>query len=415
MVIESLPSAPKAEKNILSCVFQFPETFISRARGEGLTPEMFHIHGRLFAEMLTYWDKHQTLDLSVFVQDKNMDGTLPSLGGPATMSEIWGYAPSTTVWEHAVRQLRETFARRIARNCARIIGDAPDAPSAIEETRKALDALTGAARGPKRSIGTKAAFSAFLDEYEADSKSDGPPGLTTGISIIDKKSGGMRKGEFWVTGGLESRGKSALMLQIAAHSLKNNVRVGVFSLEMTANVVVGRLLSTGYRIDYGKITQTEKPTEHDLDRIKGAISESIKWKLHIDDSSHQTIDSIRGESLRLRDEHGDLGLIVIDYLQLVQVERRKNESREQEIAHISRTLKQMAKELGCPVTSATQLNEDGKSRESRSIQQDADCCLYINSDSAGVVSYKMRNAQKGEVFNLALNGKYQTFEEGLRF
>ena len=132
-------------------------------------------------------------------------------------------------------------------------------------------------------------------------------------------------------------------------------------------------------------------------------------ELYLDPAETPTIDSIRAEAMRIRDAAGKLDLVVVDYIQLVDGSRGKGETREGEIAKISRGLKRMARELNCPVITASQLNEEGKTRESRAIVQDADALIYITEN--GLRIGKLRNGQRDKVIPLYLNGSIQRFSQ----
>ena len=131
--------------------------------------------------------------------------------------------------------------------------------------------------------------------------------------------------------------------------------------------------------------------------------------LWIDASAAQSIESITAEARRIRDSHGSLSLVVVDYLQLIRGGRSRNEMREEEVARVSGGLKQLAKALNCPVLSASQLNEQGQTRESRAIAQDADAVLIIAED--GIRIAKMRNGVRDSVLNLKIDGRFQRFTE----
>jgi replicative DNA helicase len=131
--------------------------------------------------------------------------------------------------------------------------------------------------------------------------------------------------------------------------------------------------------------------------------------LWIDASAGQNVDTITAEATRIRDTHGSLALIVVDYLQLIRGPRSRDDLREQEVARTSGGLKQLAKALGCPVLSASQLNDDGRVRESRAITHDADSVLIIAED--GVKVLKMRNGQRNATLPLHLDGRLQRFTE----
>lgn len=405
----AFPSALMAEKYILSCMLDDPETHMRRAMGEGLTEGMFFHFGKLFEAMRSHYRVHKSLELGPFIQQLHLDGILERVGGASEISGIYSYACGNySQWTAYTRQLRETYAMRLAITESSKIATTEDSQEAIAAAETALSALRAAIAGPSRAKDGKAAVSEFLAKTQEAMEAGPIPGKSTGIMEIDGISGGMKPGEFWVIGGKPSRGKSVLMLQIAAEFIERKDSVVVFSLEMMRHEIIGRMVSTIGRIDYGKITQPRKlDRQHDLQRIKSTTSTLAGAKFWIDDSANQSAESILSEAIRLRDSHGELSLIVVDYLQLVRGNRNRGETREEEVARVSGGLKQLAKELACPVISATQLNEAGQSRESRAIEQDADAALYIVDD--GIKVAKLRNGVRNDLLPLYLNGAYQRF------
>lgn len=160
-------------------------------------------------------------------------------------------------------------------------------------------------------------------------------------------------------------------------------------------------------MDYGPITQPKTSNKHDKAAMARGIEELIAAKCWIDDSPSQTMAHIESECERIKDSTGNLDLIVIDYMQIVKGEKQRGETREQEVARISMTGKQMAKKFGVPVLSASQLNGMGEVRESKSLEQDADTLLFIADD--GVKIGKMRNGKRDSIIKLFLHGDKQKF------
>ena len=405
----NIPYAPMAEKFILSLMMEQPEKNIRRALGEGLAAKMFHLHGGIFQAVIDYHKETKGFDLTAFVQQLALDGLLERFGGPATVSEIYSYAcGSDGQWPIFVKQIRETYAMRLAIAKSAKLANAEDSDDAIQQAAEMLDSLKTAVRGPRRSVSGRDATEEFLTRTQAAMDAGPIPGASTGLNAIDAVSGGMKPGEFWVIGGKPSRGKSVLMLQIACEFLERGDAVVVFSLEMMRHEIVGRMVSTLGKVDYGKITQPKKlEAKFELIHVRDAVAKIAGANLWIDDSANQTVDAILNEAVRIRDAHGSLSLVVVDYLQLIRGNRSRGESREEEVARVSGSLKQLAKELACPVISATQLNEAGQSRESRAIEQDADAALYIVED--GIKVMKLRNGIRNDLLPLYLEGSYQRF------
>lgn len=404
------PAATMAEKALLSCMMQEPAQFIARGLAAGLGADSFSTPAmrELFRAVVDDFHAHGDLDLTAFVQRRQTEGILQRMGGPSQVTEVFSYSLTFTGWNQWIDQVKEAHAHRIARDTARRLLESENSTEAAAEISAALDAIRKAAEGPRRSVAAKDAARDFLTQLEADHKAGTFPGAETGLMQLDLVSGGMRPGEFWVIAGRPSRGKSVAMIQIAAEFLTRGENVAIFSLEMMAREVIGRLVTVLGRVNFGAITQPRSATTADLDRIKTAVA-TLARDLHlwIDATAGQSLETIRAEAQRLRDTHGGLALVVVDYLQLIRGGRSKNESREEEIARVSGGLKQLAKELKCPVLSASQLNEAGQTRESRAIEQDADALLFITED--GIKVGKLRNGPRNDVLPLFLDGSGQRF------
>lgn len=399
-----------AEKAILSCMMQYPDQFIRRGLGEGLKPEMFHHHRALFSEIVAFYTAEKSMEITAFVQAVHLKGLLERCGGPAEISGIFTYAAGGGAsWSIWMQQLRETFALRLAITSAAKLSESDDSDEAIQQTEITLRSLREAVRGPRRSVGSADSTREFVERLTAAHEAGDIPGRSTGLMQIDAVSGGMKPGEFWVIGGKPSRGKSVLMIQLACEFISRGETVAIFSLEMMRHEIIGRMVSTMGRVHYGTITQPKKANKCDMMGIQRSVSLLADAPFWIDDTANQNTDTILAEAVRLRDANGSMSLVVVDYLQLVRGNRQRGESREEEVARVSGNLKQLAKELNCPVISATQLNESGQSRESRAIEQDADTLLYIVEDGIKVV--KLRNGVRNDLLQLYLNGEFQRFQE----
>jgi replicative DNA helicase len=404
------PHAILSEKNVVSICIK-DEAKFRQAVAEGIDKDAFYLpQTKLIFSILNEvprGDDGET-DLAVLVETMNERGILQTVGGVGAVAEIYSYAASASGWTHWLITLREHKARRLAIDAGMRLANTEDSQEAITSTRDTLAALLKAVEGRKRSMTIQEASRAFYEQFRADHENGDIPGKSTGIDQIDAISGGMRPGEFWVVAGKPSRGKSVLMLQIACEFIKHSSPVAVFSLEMMAREIVGRLVTTIGGIPHDAITKPRSANKIHLSRIKTTIDEIKSAPLWIDSSAGQTIDTIQVEAERIRDSHGSLSLVVVDYIQLIRGSRNRGESREEEIARASGAMKQLAKHLGCPVLSASQLNEQGQTRESRAIEQDADALIYIVDD--GIKIGKLRSGPRDAVLPLHLNGAMQRFE-----
>lgn len=412
--IPALPHAPIAEKCILSCMFREPSR-IARAAAEGVGEDCFHLpgHKAIYRQLIAsrdagHVDENGEVDVATFIQGAALEGVIDRMGGPSAIAEISGYAVSASGWTAWGEQVREAKARRIALQAATTLSETHDSAEAIEAATTALEAMKRAVTARTRSVNAKTACEAFISNYVRTYEGGDIPGKSTGIAEIDEITGGMKPGELWVVGGGSSSGKSALMYQIESALIGEAQVVANFSAELMAREIVGRLVTLRAKVPYRVITTPKESTKVELQRINAAIKSMAATRMWVDDSAGQSLDTIASEAERIRDIEGEIGLIVVDYIQIIKGIRGKGDSREQEIASISGGLKQLAKKMECPVITGTQLNDDGKTRESRAIEQDSDVLMLIQE--GGLLMKKVRNGGRGEVLPLALDGASQRFK-----
>ncbi len=254
-------------------------------------------------------------------------------------------------------------------------------------------------------------------------------GVSTGFTQVDEMTAGLQSSDLVIVAGRPSMGKTTFAMNIAEHAaIKDNVPVAVFSMEMPGEQLAMRLMSSLGRIDQTKV-RTGKLEDDDWPRLTSAVSILSKAPLFIDDTPALSPTELRARARRLKREH-DLGLIVIDYLQLMQVPG-SNENRTGEISEISRSLKALAKELEVPVIALSQLNRSLEQRpnkrpvmsdlrESGAIEQDADVIMFIYRDevydedspdkgTAEIIIGKQRNGPIG-MRRLTFLGMHTRFE-----
>ncbi len=266
-----------------------------------------------------------------------------------------------------------------------------------------------------------------LDElYNSDSEITGLP---SGFDDLDRMTAGLQAGDLVIVAGRPSMGKTSFAMNIAEHAaIGVGVPTAVFSMEMSAEQLSFRLISSLGRVNQSHL-RTGRFSDEDWSRINAAVSIMSQAKLFIDDTPAMSPTEIRARSRRLKREHG-LGLIVLDYLQLMKV-AGNSENRATEISEISRSLKALAKELEVPVIALSQLNRSVEQRtdkrpvmsdlrESGAIEQDADLIAFIYRDEvynketmrkgiADIIIAKQRNGPTGEV-PLTFLGEYTKFE-----
>jgi replicative DNA helicase len=277
----------------------------------------------------------------------------------------------------------------------------------------------------------KELLSRAVDRIETLFQREDPlTGLSTGFDDLDEKTSGLQNGDLVIVAGRPSMGKTSFAMNMAEHvAIKNQVPVAVFSMEMPGDQLAMRMMSSLGRIDQTKV-RTGRLSDDEWPRLSSAVSILSSAPLFIDDTPALNPVELRARTRRLKREQGDLGLVVIDYLQLMQ-STSTVENRATEIAEISRSLKNLAKELSVPVIALSQLNRNLEQRpnkrpvmsdlrESGSIEQDADLVLFIYRDevynenssdkgTAEIIIAKQRNGPIGTV-RMTFLGKYTRFE-----
>ena len=272
----------------------------------------------------------------------------------------------------------------------------------------------------------------LLEHIEKLSSSNSPiTGISTGYSDLDEMTSGMQRGDLIIVAGRPSMGKTTFAMHIAEHvATREKLPVAIFSMEMPAEQLTMRMFSSLGRIEQQRL-RTGKLNDEDWPRVAIAVKILSTTPLFIDDGSALSPTEVRARARRLMREHGQLGLIVVDYLQLMQT--GNSENRTNEISEISRSLKALAKELSVPVIALSQLNRGLEQRsdkrpimsdlrESGAIEQDADVIIAIYRESvynkeipedeknkAEILIRKQRNGPIGEVY-LTFLGHYNRFE-----
>jgi replicative DNA helicase len=405
-----LPSAPDAESAILACLIDYPARFGPIALEAGLAGEYFHLaaHRGIFGIILNRLRADKPLDPASLKEDIRKfkpDGV--TLGGLATVLNC-EFSPDA--WEGYVSALRQTAAKRLLIKSAQMT-DQTNGYDAVSAMRTATELAQDILQGSSEVYDAKRASNAFIAALTERRDAGTTAGASTGIPAIDDHTGGVRPGELWVVGAKTSGGKSVLMLQMAADMIRDGKRVAIFSLELGVEEVMARIVCGITRVSMAQIQNPRQLCKVSLGKIQRTIQDLATQNFAICDMSGLTMDQISAHCIRLKETRG-LDLVVIDYLQMVSAPRVKGQNREQEVAGISRQCKQLAKRLKCPVLTATQLNENGQSRESRAIEHDADNVLMIidNGENVNIQFWKCRNGERGKMFLARLNGEFQRFD-----
>lgn len=308
-----------------------------------------------------------------------------------------------------------------------------DSSGVLDMAEQKIFAISEAASRGKQGFvsvleSTKQAFEDVMHRAENKGKMLGVP---SGFTDLDKQTTGFQQGDLVILAARPSMGKTALALNIGEYAaLTGDKVVAVFSMEMTAAQLTMRLFSSLGRVDSQRL-RTGMLDDQDWNQISGAVRQLSSAKLHIDDTPALSPNELRSRTRRLAAEHGGVGLVIIDYLQLMQIPGT-SENRTTEVSAISRGLKALAKEMNAPVIALSQLNRSLESRtdkrpmmsdlrESGAIEQDADVIMFIYRDeyytkeeckvpgTAEVIIAKQRNGPTGKV-TLAFRGQYSRFE-----
>jgi replicative DNA helicase len=410
---DQMPSSKAAEKAILSSLMKNPERLFKRLVSEGIDDECFYMCNAFWTELSGYIESKPDLEtdgsicIISFITHLQANGRLANVGGSSEVVEISNYAYSAAGWSNWVVAVREAKARRIAIGASKLISEANDSSEAIEAIEKSLEEIKKAVATKTASRLVKDLLPAYIDDFKSRKESGKSKGDPSGVDELDKVNISLSAGDLFTVGGKSSRGKSVLMLQIAANYILQGKKVLILSLEMMEVDILNRFVCFLGGVAYDIILNPETATKGDLLKFRRGIEILNESYVRLDCSGGQTLASIENEAQMINDAHG-IDLIVVDYLQLISSPPRSRENREREVARASGGLKQLAKNMKCPVITASQLNKEGGTRESEAIIQDSDVLLIICDD--GVKVAKNRNGERDIVVPLFLNGRFQRFE-----
>ena len=394
-------------------------------------------HRLILKMMMELQEDGQPLDAVTLSEALERHGELENAGGLGYLVELAANTPSAaniTAYARIVRErstLRQLIvaAQEISQSSFNPAGLDSDDLLQMAEKRVAQIAEDRPKDGGLREVnGLLKETVERIDELFRSG--DDVTGVTTGLTDLDGKTSGWQPGELIILAARPSMGKTALALNFVESAIFTQPKpVLVFSMEMPSAALVMRMMSSIGRIDQGHM-RNGKLTEEDWPKLSAAVSKMKDKLLFIDDTPGLTPQEMRARTRRVAREHGNPGMIMVDYLQLMQV-AGASEGRTQEISEISRALKALAKEFECPVIALSQLNRSVEQRpnkrpmnsdlrESGAIEQDADVILFIyrdeyyNEDSAekGVselIVGKQRNGEVGTV-RAAFVGKYTRFD-----
>ena len=393
-------------------------------------------HQALYELLLSMSSQNMRIDTQTVSNQVIREDQADRYGSVAYVADLPNQVPSTSNLEEYATMVKEmSVLRGVITLGRRAVDDAYSIPkdvgSLLTEVLNGVTKLSlGGARG-----GTWSQISLVADEemqrIERLSETTGSTtGVTTGFSGLDAKLAGLQDSDLLILAARPAMGKTALAVNIAQNvALLGGRAVGIFSLEMSRGQLVTRMLCCEGLVDAGRVRTGQLDTD-DWQRLGEADTRLRATKVFIDDTPGLSIGDLRNRARRLHAEHAPIGVLVIDYLQLMKGEDPRA-PREQQISSISRGLKGLAKELNCPVLALSQLNRGVESRqdkrplvsdlrESGAIEQDADIIMFIYRDEyynpesadkglAEVIIAKQRNGPTGTV-KLAFLGQYSRFD-----
>jgi replicative DNA helicase len=428
------PQNIEAEQAVLGAIFLEPSALT--VASEILIPEDFYLasHQKIFNAMLKLNDEGKVVDLVTVTEDLAAAKLIEDTGGVSYLSELASSVPTAANIEYYARIVEEkSLLRRLIRTATEIASDGYSREDEVEallsEAEKNILAVA-----QRKNAGAfhniKDVLVRTYDNIEQMHQRAGEiTGLETGFIELDRMTAGFQRNDLIIVGARPSVGKTAFALNIAQNvAHKTGENIAIFSLEMGAEQLVMRLLCAEGNIDAQRL-RTGSLTDDDWGKLTMAMGSLSNSGIFIDDTPGVRISDIRSKCRRLKQEHG-LGMILIDYLQLILGSGRAGENRQQEVSEISRSLKQLARELQIPVIALSQLSRGVEQRqdkrpmmsdirESGSIEQDADIVAFLyrddyydkeseNKNIIEIIIAKQRNGPTGTV-SLAFVKEYNKF------
>ena len=350
-------------------------------------------HQTIYKAMISLYDQHKPIDLLTLTSELKTTKELKNVGGAPYLTELTNFVPTASHAKAYAEIIEKAAVRRKLIKAGSIISD-----KAFEDDAN-VDDLIGAAEKELFEVSDKIVKSDYvlMEELLADAfdrieelhKNKGAlRGLKTGFRDLDKKTAGFQKGDLVIIGARPAMGKTTFAQNLAYNIATINKKgVLFFSMEMAANEIIDRMISDVSGVDNWKM-RTGNLTDEEFSKIGDALGEMDEIPIYIDDTSSMTILELRNKARRAMHDH-DIGIVIVDYLQLIQGSDRYKGNRVQEVTEISRGLKILARELEIPVIALAQLsrNVTGRDdprpvlsdlRESGSIEQDADLVVFLH-------------------------------------
>ncbi len=385
-----IPQNVEAEEAVLGAILVNPETLAKVS--DSLTPNSFYkpAHRAIYEAMLQLFNNNDNIDIVTVSDVLSYSGKLEAVGGRAYINDLVENTITTSNISYYARIIQEKAVKRALINAGSEIVNIGYDLEPVDRSLEQAEKLIFDIGSSKSTSDLKHVKDLVLDtwdsiEYRYNHK-DELSGLSTGFNELDTNLSGLHKSDLIILAARPAMGKTALALNIAQNvAIKEKVPVCIFSLEMSASQLVQRMLCSYAEVDSQRL-KTGNMLQQDWEKLTEAMNDFSQAPIYIDDTSGCTLTDIRTKCRRLKTQQKDLGLIVIDYLQLM--EGGGKDDRLQQISAISRGLKILAKELDVPIITLSQLSRavEGRNdkrpmlsdlRESGSIEQDADIVMFI--------------------------------------
>ncbi|MFR3071624.1 MAG: replicative DNA helicase [Paeniclostridium sp.] len=429
------PHSVESEQSILGSILLDKEAIITVT--ETIQPEDFYkeAHKIIYECMVKLNNKNEPIDLITLTEELRKQGHLEDVGGISYITSLSTIVPTTSNVKYYSDIVKEkSVLRKLIKVSNDILNLGYDNSTKVEDLLEKAEKQIFDISQEKSSEDFQSINSVLMDTYDMIERlytnKEEITGITSGFEDLNKKINGLQRTDLILIAARPAMGKTAFSLNLVQNAaLKGNASVAVFSLEMSKEQLVQRMLSAQSHVELKKI-KNGNLDENDWPRIIDAMSVLSNANIYIDDTPGIKISELRSKCRKLKIEKG-LDLILIDYLQLMEGDNN-NESRQQEISKISRSLKIIAKELNCPVVALSQLSRAPEQRsdhrpmlsdlrESGAIEQDADIVMFLYRDEyyhpdserkniGEVIIAKNRHGETGSV-ELVWLGEIQKFAD----
>ncbi len=419
------PQNLEAEQSVLGSVLLDNEVYPAIEGIVGANHFYKESHRKIFRSMEKLFHRHEPIDLVTLTEELRQSGELEGVGSVPYLIGLADSVPTAAYAENYARiVVDKAVLRDLIQASGQIMQTAYDQALPLEQVLDKAEASIFELSSTKRSHNFQSMSNLVGDTFahinELFTNPDPVSGLRTGFKELDIITAGLQPSSLNVLAARPAMGKTAFALTIGLNvALRENATVGIFNLEMSAVQLVTRMLCSEARVDMSRVRNGQL-SDRDFQRLADTAGRLAEAKIFIDDNADLTVMELRSRARRLMAEHG-LGLIVIDYLQLMSGSSRLGggENRQQEISVISRGLKVLARELDIPVVALSQLSRAVEARpnkrpllsdlrESGSIEQDADLVAFIYRDEyydpqsekqgiAEIIIGKQRNGPVGTV------------------